>query len=399
LHFDVEKTIKCRQAKNKRGIALQNNGQELARPYSTWEELMQKFSRTRRSAMLAVSAFAALAIVSPALAQDAALIDAAKKEGTVTIATSTDAEQSQKLLDGFTAKYGIKIAYNDLGTNGTYNQVISEAAAGQVTSDVVWSSAMDLQMTLVKDGYAVEYSSPEAANIPQWANYKNTLYATTVEPIGIIYNTGALTEDKIPDTYAELIAFLRDNKATLQGKVATFDPEKSGSGFLHHSNDAINRKDFWDLAKAMGEVGAKIYSSSGGMKETVVSGENAIAINIIGSYALSWVNESPNLGVHFSSDYTPAFARLALVAKGAPHPNAAKLFVDYMLSQEGQSLLAEGGLPSIRKDVDKGLNIDTLNTRVGGGLKPIPVDEALLTYMEPTKRVQFLNDWKAALGR
>ncbi|WP_280171631.1 ABC transporter substrate-binding protein [Agrobacterium pusense] len=353
------------------------------------------------TALLGFSAVSAWAQDVPAgyPAGYAAIIEAAKKEGTVSIYTSTDAAQSQKLQDAFTAKYGIKIAYNDLGTNGAYNQVISEAAASQVTADVVWSSAMDLQMTLVQDGYAEEYASPEAANLPAWAAYKNVLYGTTVEPIGMIYNTKALTEDKLPKTYADLITFLKDNKGELQGKVATFDPEKSGSGFLNHSNDAKNRPDFWDLAKAMGDDGVKIYSSSGGMKETVVSGENVIAINIIGSYALDWINESPNLGVHFATDYTPAFSRLALVTKGAPHPNAAKVFVDFLLSKEGQSLLAEGGLPSVREDVSAGLNIKTLNERVGGGLKPIAVDEGVLEYMDQMKRVQFLNDWKGALGR
>lgn len=347
-----------------------------------------------------VTATAILMTVSTsAFAQDASLIEAAKKEGTVSVYTSTDAAQSQRLQDAFSKKYGIKIAYNDLGTNGAYNQVISEAAAGQTTADVVWSSAMDLQMTLVQDGYAQEYISPEAGKLPSWANYKNIVYATTVEPIGVIYNTKALSEEKLPKTYADMITFLKDNKSTLQGKVATFDPEKSGSGFLHHSNDARQRSDFWDLAKAMGDDGAKIYSSSGGMKETVVSGENVIAINIIGSYALDWVKESPNLGVHFATDYTPAFSRLALITKDAPHPNAAKLFVDFMLSQEGQSLLAEGGLPSVREDVTAGLNVKTLNERVGGGLKPIVVDEGVLEYMDQMKRVQFFNDWKAALGR
>ncbi|MEA3537101.1 ABC transporter substrate-binding protein [Rhizobium sp. CC-YZS058] len=353
------------------------------------------------AAVLSLMTSAAFAQEVPAgyPADYAAVIEAAKAEGTVSVYTSTDAAQSQKLQDAFTAKYGIKIAYNDLGTNGAYNQVISEAAAGQVTADVVWSSAMDLQMTLVQDGYAEEYKSPEASKLPIWANYKDTLFATTVEPIGVIYNTKALTEDKLPKTYADMITFLKDNKTTLQGKVATFDPEKSGSGFLHHSNDARNRKDFWDLAKAMGDDGAKIYSSSGGMKETVVSGENVIAINIIGSYALDWVKESPNLGVHFATDYTPAFSRLALKTKDAPHPNAAKLLIDFMLSSEGQALLAGSGLPSVREDVTAGLNIKTLNERVGGGLKPIAVDEGVLEYMDQMKRVQFLNDWKAALGR
>ncbi|MGV1753541.1 ABC transporter substrate-binding protein [Agrobacterium sp. CG674] len=359
---------------------------------------------------VAFAAACASLMTSTALAQDvpagypadySALIDAAKKEGTVSVYTSTDAAQSQKLQDAFSKKYGIKIAYNDLGTNGAYNQVISEAAASQTTADVIWSSAMDLQMTLVQDGYGDEYASPEAAKLPGWANHKNVLYATTVEPIGMIYNSKAFTEDKLPVNYADMITFLKDNKSILQGKVATFDPEKSGSGFLHHSNDARNRSDFWDLAKAMGDDGAKIYSSSGGMKETVVSGENVIAINIIGSYALQWVKESPNLGVHFFKDYTPAFSRLIMKTKDAPHPNAAKLFIDFMLSAEGQSLLAGSGLPSVREDVnvEGGFNLKTLNERVGGGLKPIVVDEGVMEYMDQMKRVQFFNDWKSALGR
>jgi len=347
------------------------------------------------STALVSAAFA----MSPAWAEDAALIDAAKQEGTVTIYTSTDAAQAQALLDAFTAKYGVKIAYNDVGTNGAYNQVISEAAAGQVTADLVWSSAMDLQMTLVKDGYAEPYKSAETGSIPAWANYQDTLYATTIEPIGMIYNTGALKEDQLPRTRADLIEFLEDNKADLNGKIATFDPEKSGTGFLHHTNDLRQTENFWDFAKALGGVGVKTYSSSGAMKETVVSGENVLAVNIIGSYALDWVKETPNLGVAFGTDYTPAFSRLALITKGAPHPNAAKLFLDFTLSKEGQEALASGGLPSVRADVASGLNVDTLNERVGGGLKPIAVDEALLDFMDPARRVGFFNEWKAAIAR
>lgn len=323
-------------------------------------------------------------------------VDAAKKEGTVTVYTSTDAEQAKAFLDAFKAKYGINIEWNDLGTNGAYNRTISEAAANQVTADIVWSSAMDQQMMLVQDGYADSYKSKEVGSIPAWANYKDMLYASTVEPIGIIYNKQALPADKIPKTRADLVKFLNDNTATLKGKVATFDPEKSGTGFLHHTNDARNTKDWWDLAKAMGKNGVKTYSSSGGMKETVVSGENVIAINVIGSYALDWVKKTPNLGVAFGTDYAPAFSRLVLMTKGAPHPNAAKLFIDFMLSKEGQDAIAKGGMPSVRTDVTAGLNLKTLNDTVGGALKPIPVDDGLLEYMKPEKRVGFFKEWKAA---
>ena len=167
--------------------------------------------------LLAAVAFVGAAAGS-ASAQDAALVEAAKKEGTVTVYTSTDAEQAQKFLDAFKAKYGLKVEWNDLGTNGAYNRTISEAAANQVTADIVWSSAMDQQMTLVTDGYADTYKSAEAGNIPTWANYKDTLYASTVEPIGMIYNTKALPADRIPKTRADLVKFLNDNSARAEGQ-------------------------------------------------------------------------------------------------------------------------------------------------------------------------------------
>lgn len=332
-------------------------------------------------------------------AEYAALIEAGKAQGKVVIYTSTDVAQAQALLDAFTAKYGIAVEYNDLGTNGAYNRAISEAAANQMGADLVWSSAMDLQMVLAADGYAETYASPEKVALPEWAVYQDQLFGTTVEPVGIIYNTGAIAADSFPKTRADLIAYLRDNKDALQGKIATFDPEKSGTGFLHHTNDAISTDSFWDLAKAMGEAGVRTYSSSGSMKETVVSGENVMAINIIGSYALDWVKESPNLGVAFGTDYTAAFSRVALLTKGAPNPDAGKLFLDFMLSAEGQSALAAGGLPSVRDDVTTGLNAVTLNEKVGGALKPIAMGDNLLTYMNPEKRVAFFKEWNAALGK
>ncbi|MEO9338446.1 ABC transporter substrate-binding protein [Mesorhizobium sp. SB112] len=349
--------------------------------------------------------FIGMSAVAPSSAQEvpagypegyADTIAAAKAEGSLVIYTATDAAQSQRLVDAFTKKYGIKVEYNDLGNNGAYNRAISEAAAKQVGADIVWSGAMDLQMTLAAEGYVEPYKSAELSNIPEWANYQETLYGTTVEPIGMIYNKGAISDEDVPATRADLIKFLTDNKDKLRGKVATLDPEKSGAGFLHHTNDAIETSDFWDFAKALGAVGLKTYSASGSMRETVVSGENVLSVNIIGSYALDWVKESPNLGVAFGKDYTPAFSRLAAIMKDAPHPEAAKLFVDFMLSQEGQNALAAGGLPSIRDDVTEGLNFVSLNERVGGNLKPIGIDNDLLDYMKPQKRVEFFREWNAA---
>jgi len=326
------------------------------------------------------------------------LVDKAVKEGAVSIYTSTDDVQGRPLIEAFRAAFpGIRVDYNDLGTNGAYNRVISEAAAKQVGSDIVWTSAMDLQMVLVSKGQAETYKSPEAAQLPAWANFNDQLYATSVEPVAIMYNKSMLAALKPPQTRAELITFLQANKDALKGKVASFDPEKSGSGFLFFNNDARTTTDTWELVKAFGGTDPKVYGSSGAMREKIASGEHWIAFNLIGSYAIEWAKKNSNLGVVLPPDHAAAFSRVANISKGAPHPAAARVFLDFLLSQRGQTAMAGSGAPSIRTDVSEGLNIAKLNEMAGGKLKPIPVSAALLEASDPKTRAEFFQKWKQAL--
>lgn len=328
------------------------------------------------------------------------VIAAAKKEGKLTVYTSTDGAQAKGLLEAFKKAYpGIEIDWNDLGTNNSYNRVISEAAAGQVTADVVWTSAMDLQINLVEKGLTAPVDSPEAAAIPAWAKYKGQAFGTSVEPAAIIYNKNLYPADAIPKSRADLIKVLQERKDALKGKVATFDPEKSGMGFLWSTNDATQTKTFWDLAKAFGATQGKTYSSSGQMREKVLSGEHTIAFNVIGSYALEWAKKSPAIGVAFQSDHNAAFARVVVATKGAPHPAAARLFVDFLLSKAGQEAAAASGMPSVRADTAAGSdNIESLKKITGGNLQPIALDGKLLEWLEPKKRSEFLAEWKKSIA-
>ncbi|EJF95531.1 ABC transporter substrate-binding protein [Bartonella tamiae] len=325
------------------------------------------------------------------------LIAKAKKEGRVSLYAATDEEQATALLTAFTQKYGIQVDYTDMGTNNAYSRTIAEAEANQTGSDIIWSSAMDLQLKLAVDGYTETYESPEIKNLPEWANYKNMVYATTVEPVGTIYNTNSFPDDSFPKTRAALIAYIQNHRKELSNKIATFDPEKSGVGFVIQTNDGRSSESFWQLAKAMGEAKVKSYSATGTMRETVVSGENVMAVNVIGSYALNWIKNTPNLGVAFGTDYTAAFSRPAIIPRGAPHPHAARLFLDFMLSKDGQTAIAEKGLPSIRTDIEGYLDLDSLNDMVGGNLQPIALDDALLEYLKPQNRVKFFREWNAAV--
>src|SRR5436305_1225006 len=81
---------------------------------------------------------------------------------------------------------------------GMYNRFTSETAAGADSADLMWSSAMDLQMKLVSDGQAMTYASPEASALPATAVYQNQAFGTTLEPFAFIYNKRLLPDDAVP---------------------------------------------------------------------------------------------------------------------------------------------------------------------------------------------------------
>src|SRR5438045_5546768 len=141
-----------------------------------------------------VSAFACAGTLAQTVpagypADYAQTIAAANKEGKVVIYSALDTKAAQPLIKDFNAAYpNIKVEYNDMNSTELYNRFIAEVAAGQGGADVMWSSAMDLQVKLVDDGKAMAYKSPEAAKLPSWAVYKDQAYGTTYEPAVFIYN-------------------------------------------------------------------------------------------------------------------------------------------------------------------------------------------------------------------
>jgi iron(III) transport system substrate-binding protein len=327
-----------------------------------------------------------------------AVIDAAKKEGKVVVYSSTDAAAANFLVKDFEALYGIKVEYNDLNSTELYNRFIAEAAAGQGTGDVTWSSAEDLQIKLVNDGYALEYKSPEAASIPSWANFKNTAYGVTYEPVTFVYNKRLVPEGDVPKNHADLLKLLQTKGDAYKGKVTAYDPERSGVGYLFFTQDEQAFPQAWDLFKAMGKAEIKLYTSAGAMIERTTSGEHLIAYGIFGSYALTRSKKDPNLGIVMPNDYTLIASRVAFVSNKAKNPNAGKLFLDYLLSKRGQSIIAnQAELYSLRDDVQGEATVAQVKAQVGDKIRPIKIDADLANNLDTVKRLKFLKQWQAAL--
>jgi iron(III) transport system substrate-binding protein len=219
-------------------------------------------------------------------------------------------------------------------------------------------------------------------------------FGTTLEPLVMVYNKRLVPGDAVPQSHADLARVLRE-KDLFRGKATMYDAEKSGVGFMLITEDARVWPGFWDLAAAFGKSGAKYYTSAGAMLEKVSSGEHLLAYNIFGSYALLRMKKDPAIAVVTPKDYTLGLSRVAFIAKGARHPSAGKLFLDYLLSRRGQTSMANQSLlHSIRTDVEGQATAAALQKELGDRLKPIPVSASLTEYLEPAKRLEVLSKWK-----
>ncbi|HXN14873.1 MAG TPA: ABC transporter substrate-binding protein [Usitatibacter sp.] len=352
-------------------------------------------------AAVTVASFGALAQIPAGYPPDyAQTVAAAKKEGKVVIYSALDTKAAKPLVQDFSALYpDIKVEYNDMNSTEIYNRFIAEVAAGQGSADVMWSSAMDLQIKLVDDGQALDYRSPELPKLPAWSVYKNQAYGTTYEPAVFIYNKRLVTADEIPQDHAAFAKLLATKTDKFKGKVTTYDIEKSGVGFMFVVQDTKYFPGMKELVKGFGATSYKVYSSTGNMLEKVSSGEHLLGYNVLGSYALVRAKKDPGLGVVLPKDFTLVLSRVMFIGKQARNPNAAKLWVDYILSPRGQKLIgSDVELFSIRDDVEAEYTAAKLAKQLGSNVKPIPVSNEITEYLDAKKRLQFLSDWKATLA-
>jgi iron(III) transport system substrate-binding protein len=326
------------------------------------------------------------------------IVDAAKKEGKVVVYATTDRVAANPLIKDFQVAFpGIQVDYSDLNSTELYNRFIAEVAAG-ATGDVLWSSAMDLQVKLAADGSAATYASPEISALPKWAVWKEQAYGTTYEPITFVYNKRLVPAADVPADHTALLNLLNAKGAAFRGKLTAYDPEKSGVGFLFVNEDVKNFPQAWDLFKAFGKVNIKLYTSAGAMIERVTSGEHTLAYGVFGSYALGRAKKVPNLGIVTPKDYTLVTSRVAFISAKAKNPNAAKVFLDYLLSKRAQTIVAnEAELYSLRDDVVGEATVKKVTELVGDKVRPVAIGPELLDNLVEAKRLAFLKQWQAAM--
>jgi iron(III) transport system substrate-binding protein len=327
------------------------------------------------------------------------LIDAARREGKVVVLGSTDRLSAEPLVKAFEAAYpDIRVTYSDLNTRDVDKQIRAEANASPV-SDVVWSSAMDTQLALVQENFAQAYASPEAHNIPSWAEWRQTAYAATYEPVVFAYNKQLFPEAEAATSHAALMELMQSQRKRLSGKVVMLDMAKSSLALMLEAQDQLANPNHDALLQALGAAKIQFPPNNAQMLKQIASGESWLGYNMLGSYAEVFSRANPQVAYVIPRDYALVVSRVMFISARSPHPNAARVWLDFVLSPAGQSVMAsQCGLGAVREDVDGPFTLSSLRAIPGLRLRPIGVSMKLLDHLDPVRRNALIARAHGQLG-
>ena len=260
-------------------------------------------------------------------------IEAAKKEGKVVI-YGTVVPQIMNLLEkGFELKYGIRTEYWRADATKVIDRVLTEWRSGRPGFDIVIGARGPLALGKQDHVYA-QFSPASAANFPaKFKDRDGQLTAWRVTPVGVLYNTELVKPIDVPKSLDDLL----DSK--WQGKISMPDPSRHASTaqFLWNLNKVKGEK-WMDFVRGLAKQKPLLMESYSTVPNVIVRGESHLGITYI-QYSVQ--TKGP---IGFAPlDRAFADPSDAALSGKAANPNAAKLFIEYLCSVEGQKKVADGG--------------------------------------------------------
>jgi iron(III) transport system substrate-binding protein len=281
---------------------------------------------------------------SPLEAQpDAAsrLIEGAKKEGTLVWYTALNLNDSEMLTKRFEQIYPfIKTDTLRLSSFSLLSKIQTEARAGAFKADVIEIAGV-LGHILKKDGLFAKYVSPASRFYPDSVKDPDGTWTSFFMNTHVLsYNTKLVKKDELPKTYEEVINPKWKDRITMSEDFDIF-------GMMLKMMGRAKGLEFMRRLAAQGVVLKNSYSLA---IQAVASDEVALGLNVYGTRTEEFKKKGAPI------DWVPleftlaSLEPLALGAK-APHPNAARLFIDFLLSKEAQALMRERFRIPSRPDV------------------------------------------------
>ena len=258
------------------------------------------------------------------------LIDGAKKEGALVWYMSASIEDAKAILLAFSKKYPfLKTDFFRAGSARLFNRIMNEARAGKVLFDLVAVRGLETHQ-LVKAGLLQPYVSPESAAYP--AGFKDSKgywvdYFDSYNVIG--YNTQLVAREQAPKSWEDLL----DPK--WKGKIALDEENFSWYGAM---TQKWGKEKTQRYMRALAKQDIQLRNGQTLIAQLMAAGEFSVAMVLAHRIEKMKEQGAPVAWVTTLDPVTVSLHPIGIAAK-APHPNAAKLFVDFILSKDGQQLL------------------------------------------------------------
>jgi iron(III) transport system substrate-binding protein len=277
-----------------------------------------------------------------AAAQSKEILDGARKEGQLVFYSGIPIPDAQAILSALEKKYPfIKTTFYRATGPALVSRIQTEQRAGTHAWDVMNSTGFE-PYALLEQGYFAKYESAERKQFPEGHKDNDGMWATMyTTPMIVSYNTKLASPADLPKDYSDLLS------PKWKGRLGMDSSDFEWYANLRKVWGAEKAQKFLDGLK---KQDVRLVQGRALLTGLLSGGEIAILVNNF----LQNVIEAKRKGspVEFLSlDPVISAAGLVGINRLAPHPNAAKLFVDFVLSREGQELIVKTDRSSVRKDV------------------------------------------------
>jgi iron(III) transport system substrate-binding protein len=289
-------------------------------------------SQARRSILKMSAALAAGALLPGRVvraASDPKIVEAARKEGSVSLYSSASTGPSNALAEAFRKRYSINVSVYRAGSADVATRVQAEESAGRTQADALIIEEPALSLLAP---FLANYDSPERKAIDAAYRLPNsTLIRMYMSQLG--WNTNVVKGGAAPSDWKDLL----DPK--WKGRFGSLDPHVTATTLAWQV--MVERLYGPSFLPAFGANKPKLYASTNAMSQAIVSGE--IDLGITNSFGVIQMADSgaPIAGV-IPKNTVLFGGNIAVFAK-APRPNAARLFCDFACSAEGQTIVNVAG--------------------------------------------------------
>jgi len=286
---------------------------------------------------LAISAFAEGNKESPAAGTSAV------KSGPQNLMVYTSMKEVLigQLKDAYVKKHpNVKVDYYSAGAGKIMAKLAAERQSGQVVADILWTSEVPDFFAMKKENMLEKYVSAEAAKTSSPVNDPDGYFtAARLGTLGIVYNTNLIKTP--PTAWNDLL------KPEYKGAFAIANPALSGTAFV--SVGMLVENFGWEFIQKLRANGAMMGQGSGQVVDDTAIGSLAACIGV-DYITLDKVEKGSPLGF-FNPPEMLVIPSPAAIIKGTRNLDAAQKFIDFILSVEGQTIIAEANTISVRSDV------------------------------------------------